>query len=72
MRQAFWVECDPPSAEVRKDMVHLCELVTANENDLEGVIDLYVHPTGIFAMSCRDGVKWSTADLRSRRRDDPR
>lgn len=70
MRQAHWVPCDPPSDKARAGLVHLCELVTADEDDIGPVVDIYVHPLGLFALSCKDGKEWSTADLRSRRRDD--
>lgn len=68
MRHAHWVQCDPPSEKVRAGLVQLCELVTADEDDL-GVAEIFVDPSGLFALSCLNG-EWSTADLRCRRRDD--
>jgi hypothetical protein len=45
-------------------MVQLCELLTADEDDLGPVTEIFVHVDDRFALMCEDGKKWYTADLR--------
>lgn len=64
MRLAHWVPCDPPTPAVRVGLVQLCELVTADEDDIGPVMEIFVHPADRFALSCKNGTEWSTASLR--------
>lgn len=66
MRLAHWEPCEAPSDEVFEELVQLCEVVTCNEDDIEGVLEIFVHPSGQYALSriaIGGGWDWSFARL---------
>jgi hypothetical protein len=64
MRLAHWVSCEDPTDDIRKGMVHLCELVTCNEDEIEGTIDIYIHHAQGLAFTVRNW-RWSVANILS-------